>query len=302
MDTVGLKEYAHITTLAGYSMAEGQGDTLIMFADEVNGADTSKWVASLTFYDTGTGADTTISYQGDSQYPQPGEIKTLPNGDILMAFGACVTTEPPRCQEQGILQKISASGRLLWTKSIYPGENPDFRPTILPLPNGDIAYGWTKDSFSSSRPPRFYDRNPVAVFFLDSLGEVKSRTMLGPIYAQLNNLELLANGDILGMGWKGMIIEGLSGRTGWVFRLRPDGELLWERRIAYPNITDQPYLEFYDAVAPPNGDLLLAGVRDLDEDKFGSWLVKLGADGCYDPDDCGGVQDTIFHLRRGRHH
>jgi hypothetical protein len=79
-----------------------------------------------------------------------------------------------------------------------------------------------------------------------------------------------------------------------VFRLRPDGELLWERRIAYPNVTMQPYLEFYDAVETPTGDLLLAGVRDLDEDKFGSWLVKLGADGCYDPTDCGGVQDTIF--------
>ena len=296
-DTVTLKEYTHTSTLAGYALAKGQGDTLIMFADEVNGDDTSKWVASLTFYDTGTGVDTTISYVGSYGRPQPGEIKTLPNGDILMAFGARDYSSPPpgaTSEERGILQKINANGRLLWTKAIYPGETFDFKPTILPLANGDIAYGWTKDSFSSSRPPRYYTQNPVAIFILDSMGEFKSRTMLGPIYGQLNNLERLPNGDILGMGWKGMVVEGLAGRTGWVFRLRPDGELLWERRIAYPNITTQPYLEFYDAVETPNGDLLLAGVRDLDEDKFGSWLVKLGADGCYDPAVCGGIQDTIF--------
>ena len=42
------------------------------------------------------------------------------------------------------------------------------------------------------------------------------------------------------------------------------------------------------------GDLLLAGMRDLEEDMFGSWLVKIGADGCYDPADCGGIKDTIY--------
>ncbi|SEQ46139.1 T9SS type A sorting domain-containing protein [Neolewinella agarilytica] len=292
-DTISYRDYAHISTTAGYSLVKGQGDTLIIFADEVDGADTSKWVASLTFYDTGTGEDTTISYRGDYGYPQPGEIKTLANGEILMAFGARDYSSQPPGEERGILQKISANGKLLWSKPIYPGRTFDFQPTILPLPNGDIAYGWTKDSFSLSRPPRFYDTDPVAIFFLDSLGEFKSRTMLGPVQGQLNNLELLPGGDILGMGWKGMIVEpGVPGRVGWVFRLSPNGEKIWERLITYPGSTST-YLSFYDAVETPSGDILLAGVRDIEEFNYGSWLVKLGADGCYDPDDCGGVKDTI---------
>jgi hypothetical protein len=293
LDSAKLKEYTHSSTLAAYSLIKGRGDSLILYADEVEGDDTSKWVTSLTFYDTGTGADTTISYKGNYHRPQPGEVKTLPNGDILMAFGA-IDYSLPLPNERGFLQKISADGRLLWKKAIYPGLRWDFKPTLLPLPNGDIAYGWTKDSFSTSHPPAYYVQRPVAVFFLDSMGEFKSRAMLGPIFGKLNNLELLANGDVLGMGWKGMAIEGRAGNVGWVFRLSPTGEKIWERLIAYPTTESAPNLKFYDAVESQNGDILLAGSRNLEDRKLGSWLLKISPDGCYDPDDCGGVKDTIF--------
>ena len=292
-DTIKYKDYAYTSSIAPYSIISGQGDSLILYADEVEGDDTSKWVTSLTFYDTGTGADTTISYKGNYHRPQPGEVKTLPNGDILMAFGA-IDYSLPLPNERGFLQKISADGRLLWKKAIYPGLRWDFKPTLLPLPNGDIAYGWTKDSFSTSHPPAYYVQRPVAVFFLDSMGEFKSRAMLGPIFGKLNNLELLANGDVLGMGWKGMAIEGRAGNVGWVFRLSPTGEKIWERLIAYPTTESAPNLKFYDAVESQNGDILLAGSRNLEDRKLGSWLLKISPDGCYDPDDCGGVKDTIF--------
>ena len=75
--------------------------------------------------------------------------------------------------------------------------------------------------------------------------------MLGPINATLNNMELMANGDILGMGRKLIIIDGEFGEVGWVFRLRPDGEIVWERLIAYPNVTTAPYLEFTTRWKPP---------------------------------------------------
>lgn len=292
-DIVEYKDYGHVSTLAGYSLVKGRGDSLIIYADEVGGDDTSRWVNSLTFIDTETGADTTISYKGSYHRPQPGEIKTLPNGDILMAFGA-TDYSLPTPQGRGFLQKLSADGRVLWKKDVYPGDKTLFAPTLLPLPNGDIAYGWTKDSFSTSHPPAYYSPRPAAVFFLDSLGEFKSRTMLGPIFSQLYNLELLANGDILGMGQQGMYLNGSAGDVGWVFRLSPTGEKLWERLIAYPNTGRAPSLEFQDAVETPSGDILLAGMRNLEDDKFGSWLLKLSADGCYDPDDCEGIKDTIF--------
>lgn len=279
--------------LGMYSLIEGEGDSLLLYMDVVNDEELPGWINSITYYDRATGISNRVSYAGDLYNTQPGEIRRLPDGNILMAFHAWDETSPNRTYPKfGILRKISSRGEILWTRKFSNEELHNHIPTVLPLENGDIAYGWTKDSFSLSRPPRQYDRSPVAVYFLDSTGEIKDYTMLGPEDADLNTMKLLRNGDILGMGRSFQRFGQDGGDIAWAFRLAPNGDVLWKRKIYLANQQRFRY-DLTDAIEAENGDLLFTGTCPVGERSSAAWLLKLSADGCYDPADC---DSTIIRI------
>lgn len=102
-----------------------------------------------------------------------------------------------------------------------------------------------------------------------------------------------ANGDIIGAGywfvedWLGE--EDNASRAAWLFRMSPQGELLWNRYYVPANHPDQEY-RFYDVVELPDGriaasghyfDTFPNGLLDAD-----AWLVVTDAEGCLYPEDC----------------
>lgn len=104
-------------------------------------------------------------------------------------------------------------------------------------------------------------------------------------------VKVLSNGDILGMGicsdnsW-----EPNARNVPYIFRMNPDGEMLWER-VFYeydPSREKSRYGLVRDVVELPNGDLY--GVGMLRYDFATSMVFKVSADGCLDPDDCGTIQ------------
>jgi hypothetical protein len=102
-----------------------------------------------------------------------------------------------------------------------------------------------------------------------------------------------ANGDIIGAGywyvqhWQGQ--EGDTRAPAWLFRMNPQGEILWNRYFL-PAAQPQYDYRFYDVVELPDGRIAASGHYidtfpngALD---FGAWLVVTDENGCLYPEDC----------------
>lgn len=217
----------------------------------------------------------------------------LPNGDHLTFYAAC---EPGvDCQGWFIgyglyVTKVNSVGEQLWTQELRRGDFLRWHGTDpLLLDNGLVALNWI-DNVVEVAPfdVRFQDM----LIWMDQEGEIVQeyffpRDRIRDIYSMTK----AANGDIIGAGSINMADLEL-GSGGYVFRMSPEGELLWERYLAdvrYP--IDQHF--FNDVIEAEDGGIVLTGLfRDSFPD--GSlnpnvWLVKLDSMGCLEP-GCGTFQ------------
>ncbi len=100
-------------------------------------------------------------------------------------------------------------------------------------------------------------------------------------------LKCLSNGDILGSGQFGDLNQStdIYGAP-WLFRMSPEGELLWERAyIEIDSNTMQARVgSFFDFVELENGDLLAVGNLKYDDDDM--LIMRVDSNGCLYPDDC----------------
>lgn len=115
------------------------------------------------------------------------------------------------------------------------------------------------------------------------------------------------NGDIVGVGTISSVIDEL-GESGFIFRVDPDGNLIWKRAIRInkgmdlilpPEFPFQSNLE--DVVELPNGDLVATGFvnKYVGYDYVGGpynfdvWILRTNEDGCIWP-ECSFIQDIVF--------
>ena len=104
---------------------------------------------------------------------------------------------------------------------------------------------------------------------------------------KIHRLETLNNGDILGMGRttnfeNDPIIEGAP----YIFRMSPDGELLWEKIFVEidPEDGESKGGAIWDVEELENGDLL--GTGYLRNESWDVLLFKTDDNGCINEDDC----------------
>lgn len=220
----------------------------------------------------------------------------LPNGDHLTFYAAC---EPDTdCQSWLVgyglyATKVNSSGDQLWTQELRRGDFLRWHGTDpLLLDNGLIALNWIDDVVEVAPfDVRFQDM----LLWIDQEGEIVNeyffpRDRVRDIYSMTK----AANGDIIGAGSINMADLEL-GSGGYVFRMSPEGELLWERFLAdvrYP--LDQHF--FNDVIEAEDGGIVLTGMF---QDSFPNinpspnnpnvWLVKLDSTGCLEP-GCGTFQ------------
>jgi hypothetical protein len=93
-----------------------------------------------------------------------------------------------------------------------------------------------------------------------------------------------ANGDIIGGGFRTPNHEGSD--YAWMFRVNPQGKLLWNRYFCDSLQRPWTYMGIYDLAETPEGNIVATGrVRDTIPGTNGDvnlnlFLLRTGADGC----------------------
>ncbi|SEP88884.1 T9SS type A sorting domain-containing protein [Neolewinella agarilytica] len=281
--------------LYGNSMVCTSDSTLALYT---SGADTqSMYYNSVSILNIRTGESTTRSYQGGYRSIGMGDIRALPDGELLLTFKTCQKEDLEFCRDIAVLQKIGADGEIVWTyesEESVKWSNNDQYPLALPLRNGDIALAWTLDTtVYNVGQEEWYDEGTATIFIIDENGNFKRETRITGRPLLMTNLELLTNGDILGMGMGALFTQtdGVRDNGAFAFRTTSDGDVIWERAFVDLQATDLNNQIFEDGLETPSGDLLFVGsrlLRDLGESiAYRAWVVKLGADGCFNPKNCG---------------
>lgn len=201
---------------------------------------------------------------------------TTTEGGILVAYGAFSFGA---FYKTGVLSKFNTDGEEVWTRTFLQTESNTLAQ-VTALHNGDIAFGWVKDTFP---PGGILYQYPPTVWILDSMGNTKSVTPFYHRYIRsLTTLRTLPDGNILGIGEADGHPDSF-GTGGWLFKMAPDGQLLWQRTIF-----DQNYLfgGFYDAVFSPSDEVVAVGYGFTKTVPVTEviWLFKMGVDGCYGSD------------------
>ncbi|MEO1515696.1 MAG: hypothetical protein AAFV95_11800 [Bacteroidota bacterium] len=207
----------------------------------------------------------------------------------------------------GLVTKLTAKGEKIWETPLdtvlYPFHSSD--GPLVGLDDGSFVSAYlTEVELDINRKDRFYP----CVYKLDAVGHILWRKVMIDDYANdLLQLRKTKNGEILGVG----VAEGLQAdpgeqdlptQGGWLFRLTAEGEKLWERDLLDTSLTDFKGI-FSDVLELQDGSLLLSGTINspappddtIFVDNPDVWLLKLGADGCFNP-DCGPRQLQLQFL------
>lgn len=193
-----------------------------------------------------------------------------------------------------ILHKIDSNANPIWSRMVNYAKSLMQQPVMTTLEGGGGAVMWAKDTFVP---------DPTIAFSFNILKRYNSTGSLSWTHEwndvairSVGRLITAQNGDILGCGYYSGSSLASKGR-GWLFRMTPEGEVVWERH--YTDSLQRPWsplIEFLDLCELDDGRIAATGiVFDLNSD--GIWnpnvaLIVVDDQGCLDP-GCSGYDQFI---------
>lgn len=123
--------------------------------------------------------------------------------------------------------------------------------------------------------------------------DLEERTIYEPetlssLQREFVQLKILKDGDILGFGiFQDVTIEPKVNSAPWLIRMSPEGDIRWQR-VFYeldPSDNEARFGVVRDVIELPNGDLY--GIGEIRYEIPTTFIFKVNADGCLNPDDCG---------------
>lgn len=189
-----------------------------------------------------------------------------------------------------LLRKMDFQNTILWT---YPMDGvisaTNTPGKIRLLQNNNIATYWFQSSTGTAWGYKPY------ILSLSSEGEFVWKYTFNTNYEKfITDIIVMTNGDIVGCGYSRN--PGYNYDCAWLFRLSPEGELLWEREY----ISTNPVINFLVALSLAKDDqdnifvtgpiIATSGVGY----ESNSFLLKVLPNGCFTPDCNGGAEDTLI--------
>lgn len=102
----------------------------------------------------------------------------------------------------------------------------------------------------------------------------------------------LSNGDVLAVGRQTLYFQEDNRMTGYLKRVNEFGETVWEKNyVLRKENGEHQESQLHNVIELPDGSIIAVGniglrtPDNLQDDDL--WILKLGADGCMDLDDCG---------------
>lgn len=195
---------------------------------------------------------------------------------------------PP--QSYMAVRKMDLMGNTVWTCLLSGSTSYTNTPTqIVVLDNGNIVTRW----FDGSNIDPY---GKPYLMCLDSEGDSVWRYNFNCPYEKFPvAITKAANGDIIGCGYA--VKPGYNYEVGWLFRLSPNGELLWEREyVSYTPTVNFLVPQGIDEDA--NGNIIATGgIIDALPTGGYEWnalLLKVLPNGCFTPNCNGGAEDTLI--------
>ena len=210
-------------------------------------------------------------------------------GNLYVAHIGCFGSSANCYPFQGWLSKINADGSFGWSRSYgFTANNQPVRPEVA-IPNDTtIAFAWTRDTNNLD-----IQESPPIIYYLDTLGNKRDSFAFHGTYRSVYRLIACENGDVIGVGLAWSRLR----RSGWMFRLDGNANLVWERYIQDHRQTVGTETELQAVTEAADGSIVAAGsiFHGFPPDDGGSsqraWVVKLDAAGCY---ESGCSSDTIY--------
>lgn len=188
------------------------------------------------------------------------------------------------------IYKFNTNYDTVWT---YRSENTPYNDVI---PYGcELQDGRTILSYTNPQQER--NIHSIRAINPDGTKDWQHNYMVtGSRNRNIYRLKTLTNGDIMGSGsYTEKAGDPRISDSPWLFRMSPEGELLWERVYYDFDSTlasngSSRIGTLYDFIELEDGSLL--GVGDLWYDLKSSMLViRVDSNGCLDPDDC---QEIVY--------
>jgi hypothetical protein len=205
------------------------------------------------------------------------QATTALDGNILVSYSA---GEYGSFFYGGALSKFSLDGDLLWTKKFEITKSLTKTSCVTQLNNGDIAFGWVKDTFAIGGMVNAY---PPTVYILDSLGNTKRvHSYHNRFGKDFLRAQTLFNGDLIFAGTASNPTSSFD-EGAWLACMKPNGDTVWNR-----SLTDLRYKYglLIDAISTLDGGILAVGtIESIDSIPSALvWIVKLDGNGCYESD------------------
>ena len=193
-----------------------------------------------------------------------------------------------------VIRKIDLQGNTIWEYPLntYTATYTNTPTQIVKLSNGNIVTRW----FDEDNSGLSSEGNPYLICLNDQGEFVWRYNFNDDVYKKFPvAITKAANGDIIGCGFVNNPNYNYS--SGWLFRLSPNGELLWEREyVSYTPTVNFLVPQGIDEDA--NGNIIATGAI-IDALPTGGYegnalLLKVLPNGCFTPNCNGGAEDTLI--------
>lgn len=211
-------------------------------------------------------------------------LDTCHNGYMMMepAWEEFILTSP----KYAVARRTDTLGVPIWEHHFTATDPEGATGWALTMPNGDVAVTWaTPDTVINGDEDAFPYRKFVACLDGENGNQLWKVFFEEEWIKEIAGIKLARNGDIIGVG------TDLGEGSGWLFRISPQGQLLWEH--TYDNLTNPDIgglwggCQLYDLCETPDGGIAATGyiVKKNADNQWESdvWLLKVDANGCLTP-------------------
>ncbi len=220
-------------------------------------------------------------YIDDFRASQQGNMEVLKTGELLMGYKTWTWTS---IDPWMTLTKLSSDGNIIWTNRYYKDEWDLSLLRVRELTNGNYMFISSKDStdFSTGKGPV-----AIPVMVTDTAGNVLYENLIynGNTATYIDDFKEDTDGNLIGIG--AIYSEEVGDWIPWLYKLSPEGELIWQRFISNEGHFFNQLFKFEALQLNPYGDIAIsmstAGAEPNTPFNKDVGFLILNSDGCLYP-------------------